>query len=370
MKNKISAIGIGILVLLWLAITGFAWFGAPTEISVAERRPLKQWPGISTETVLDGTFMTKFEAYTLDQFPLRDDFRTVKSIFHYNVMQQMDNNDIYIVDDVAAKLLYPLDDLQIKGKTTLFTNIYRKNLNRGKCNVYAAIVPDKSYYLAEANGYLAMDYEALFAQMKEGMPWATHIDITDVLDITDYYHTDTHWRQEEILPVAQKLSEAMGVTPPKAEDFTPEALEQPFYGVYYGQAALPMEPETMYLMQSEVLSQCRVYDVETQSYTTVYDLDKLTDPKSYDMYDVFLSGARALLRIENPNAASDRHLIIFRDSFGSSIAPLLATQYASVTLVDLRYVSASALDKYIIFNGQDVLFLYNTQVLNTTPLKP
>ena len=37
----------------------------------------------------------------------------------------------------------------------------------------------------------------------------------------------------------------------------------------------------------------------------------------------------------------ERSCCCFRDSFGSSIAPLLAEYYEEVTLVDLRYVSAS-----------------------------
>ena len=82
-------------------------------------------------------------------------------------------------------------------------------------------------------------------------------------------------------------------------------------------------------------------------------------------YDVFLSGARAVLRIENPNAKTDRELIVFRDSFSSSMIPLLVEDYATVTLVDIRYVPARMLDQYVTFDGQDVLFMYSTLVLNS-----
>jgi hypothetical protein len=74
----------------------------------------------------------------------------------------------------------------------------------------------------------------------------------------------------------------------------------------------------------------------------------------------------SLLRIDNPNANTDRELIIFRDSFGSAIAPLLAQGYKSVTLVDIRYLSSAMLDRFIDFHGQDVLFLYSTIVLNNS----
>ena len=366
MKKIIHTICIAAVLLVWAALTGYAWFGPAQAESEAERRPLDQWPGISTETVLDGSFMEDFESYTLDQFPLRDSFRQIKSVFHNYVMQYRDNNDIYIEDGYAIKLLYPLDETRVKANVQLFNNIYTNYLQKNGCKAYVAVVPDKSYHMAEEKGYLSMDYEKLFSIVRENMSWATNIDLTDSLSITDYYYTDTHWRQERLLPTVQKLCESMGVTPPDSADFTAQPLERAFYGVYYGQAALPMNPETMYLMQSDVLADCTVFDYETGAYTDVYNMEKLT---SKDLYDVYLSGARAMLRIDNPNAKTSKSLIVFRDSFGSSIAPLLVENYASVTLVDLRYVSSQVLENYLTFRGQDVLFLYNTQVLNSTPLR-
>ena len=38
---------------------------------------------------------------------------------------------------------------------------------------------------------------------------------------------------------------------------------------------------------------------------------------------MFLSGSKSLLTITNPSADTDRELVIFRDSFASSLAPLL-----------------------------------------------
>lgn len=366
MKNKITTVGVIALIAIWLGLTGFAWFSPDQTLSESERRKLDQWPGISAETVLDGSFMTDFEDYTLDQFPLRDEFRQIKSLFHYYALQQKDNNDIYIADGYVAKILYPLNEPQLSKNLETLQNLYRQYLFRGRCQVYTAVVPDKGYYLAAQNGYLAMDYDKLFSLVAEKLPWATHIDLTELLSISDYYYTDTHWRQEKILPVAQAICQAMGGTGPNAEDFTQVAVDRPFYGVYYGQAALPMEPETMYRMESDLLSQCKVYDYETDSYTTVYDLSKLS---GYDPYDMFLSGAKGLLRIENPNATTDKELIVFRDSFGSSLSPLLVQDYASVTLVDLRYRASNTLGDVLTFDGQDVLFLFNTQVLDTTALR-
>ena len=49
------------------------------EISKAERRKLDQLPQFSTEALLSGKYATDLEDYLLDQFPLRDGFRTLIS---------------------------------------------------------------------------------------------------------------------------------------------------------------------------------------------------------------------------------------------------------------------------------------------------
>ena len=112
------------------------------------------------------------------------------------------------------------------------------------------------------------------------------------------------------------------------------------------------------------LEDCTAYNFETGETTGVYQLEKLEDR---DPYDIFLGGACALMTVENPSAQAagiDRELILFRDSFGSSMAPLLLPAYSRVTLVDLRYLKSDFLDQFIDFHGQDVLFLYGTTLLN------
>ena len=58
--------------------------------------------------------------------------------------------------------------------------------------------------------------------------------------------------------------------------------------------------------------------------------------------------------------------MIFRDSFASSLAPLLLDGYAKITLVDIRYLPSVRLGSFLTFIDQDVLFLYSVNVLNTS----
>ena len=363
MTKKIRIIGAAVVAALWLGISVFAWVQPPKAASTAERRPLDQFPELSVEELLSTDFMSDFEDYTLDQFPARDLFRQIKALFHYNVLGQKDNNSIIIHDGFAAQMEYPLNETSINYATKKFASIYNKNLKRHSSKVFVTVVPDKGYYLPENSGYLTMDYEKLFSTVAESMPYAQYIDLTGDLSLEDYYFTDTHWRQEAIVDAAGTLCEAMGVTAPKMDDYSIVALDKPFYGVYYGQAALPMQPEPLYYLQNDLLDSCIVTNHETGKSGKIYDMSKLG---SNDLYEVFLSGSVSLLTIENPNAKTDKELIVFRDSFGSSMVPLLVQDYATVTVVDIRYLNSAFLSQFIDFHGQDVLFLYSTLVLNNS----
>ena len=55
-------------------------------------------------------------------------------------------------------------------------------------------------------------------------------------------------------------------------------------------------------------------------------------------------------------------------TLSSSMVPLLIPGYAKVTLVDIRYLPADKLGKFVEFGNQDVLFLYSTLVLNQSSM--
>ena len=361
MKKYKNLFFISVLGLVFVCVTLCAWLLPRHEFSDNERRKLAQLPELSADSVLDGSFMENFESFTQDQFPLRDTFRTIKALTAYKVLGQLDNNGIYIKDGYAAKLEYPLDENSVNHAADRLDYIYKQYLARKNLNIYLSVVPDKSYFLAEKNGYLSMDYERMFEIMRKRLDFAEYIDITGALDITDYYKTDTHWRQEKLTDTARLIADAMDAT--VSESYTEKTLDHPFYGVYYGQAALPLPSETINYLTNETLDSCIVTNHESGTVGGIYDMDKAVGK---DPYEMFLSGALPLVTIENPNAKSGRELIIFRDSFGSSIAPLLIESYSKVTLVDIRYLRADLLGKFIEFENQDVLFLYSTLLLNNS----
>lgn len=359
-KHRIVTIATAVLVF---GMSLWCWFKKPEESSESERRVLAQFPELSQESVLSGDFMGDFETYALDQFPMRDSFRSMQSFMTLYAFGQMDTGGLYIEDGYLAKMEYPMSTQMLDHAAERFQFIYDSYLAESDKNIYFSIVPDKNYVLAEESGRLSMDYDALVQYMRGRTGYMEYIDIMPLMEAEDYYRTDTHWRQERITDVAQTIAGEMGI--PLTAAYTETELEHPFYGVYYGQLALPVQPDTIRYLTNAMLEDCivTVHDTGVPVQTAVYDMEKAA---GRDAYEMFLSGANALMTIENPNATTDRELLVFRDSFGSSLVPLLAEGYAKITLVDIRYVQSGMLDQLLSFEEQDVLFLYSTLILNNS----
>lgn len=358
-KKSITVIFCTGLLIFGFALT--ALFRETDAYSDSERRALAQMPEITKERLLSGKFMSDFEDYALDQFPFRDGFRKLKAVTMKYALGQRDNHGIYMVKGYVSKLDYPVNEKALDQNIAKFVDIRERYLKDSDCKVYFSVIPDKNYFLAAQDGYPVMDYDALVQKMQTGMGFAEYLDIFSELSLEDYYYTDQHWRQERIQGVVQKLAQGMQVS--LKDSYREKILDVPFYGAYVGQSALSAEPDRIHYLTSDLMEKCMVtsYDSGSAKPGFLYDMEKA---EGKDPYEMFLSGADALLTIENPDAETDRELILFRDSFGSSLAPLLISGYGKITLVDLRYIRNDLVGKFTEFQNADVLFLYSTLVLN------
>ncbi len=332
--------------------------------SDSERRPLASMPEFSVKTVANGRFMSGFESYSQDTFPLRDRFRTLKALSATKLFLKKDNNGIYESDGYAAAMEYPMNQASLLRAAARFRYVYDTCLDETN-RIFFSVIPDKNCYLAEESGHLSMDYALFEQEMARLMDFAQYIPVSDLLEKEDYYRTDTHWRQEKITDVAKRLLSKMSPsqTPATAPDYRPVTATETFSGVYTGQSALPLKAEPLIYLTSDTLEGCRVYDWQNSREIPVYDTDRASGK---DPYELFLSGSLSLITIDNPKAVSDRQLVLFRDSFGSSIAPLLIEDYSRVILADIRYIQPAYLTKFVDFTNSDVLFLYSTLVLNNS----
>lgn len=359
MKKHQHLAVIVVLGVVFATLVICCWMHTPVLYSDTERRVLAQFPEWSTESVVSGTFSSEFEDYSADQFPLRDRFRQIK--IAASLLLQGEYENYYLADGHVGKLEYPKNSASLDYAAERFQRIYDRYLKENGMTPYFAVIPDKNAFLAEQNGYVALDYSAFCKDFQEKLPAFTHLNLFPYLSLEDYYQTDPHWRQEKIVDVADYLAKSMGTT--ISDEYEVQSLSVPFRGTYAQQINLSLSEEPLcYLTYPYNLS---VYHLDSgrPEEKPLYDLEKAAQKDAYDLY---LSGAVALLTIENPDVRTNRELIVFRDSFGSSIAPLLSGGYQKITLVDLRYVDLEMLSAFIDFSDQDVLFLYSTTILNNS----
>ena len=349
MKNKITVL------LFIIYITTFSILGIilkDKEISTTERRKLSSFP----EYTLSSEYVNKLDKYLLDHFPFRNQFRSIKAKFNYNILHKLDNNNIYLKDNYIFKSEYPTNKDSISNFINKI-NKFKTSLTENN-NTYIMIIPDKNYYL-DSRDFLQIDYNYLYNEISKLN--ITGIDIRNIMTLEDYYQTDTHWRQEKLDKVVYEMSKIMNFNYQKIT--YKENIYNNFYGVYYGESAINRKPEKITYLTNDNLNNLKVNYLENKKLNSIYNLDKLT---SLDSYEVYLDGASSFIEIINENSISDKELVIFRDSFGSSITPLLTNYYKKITLIDNRYINSQNYLELIEFTNQDVLFMYSTLIVNNS----
>ena len=331
----------------------------PPVISVSERRPLATFPKLNLSTLQSAEFMNKFEGYAADSFVFREQFRTTRAMVVLDAFRMLDKDGLFRGQSGLGKFAR-INEVEYQK---MFDKINLLVSKLPSMKVYFAMVPDKSIY---AGTFLpGFDLKLAEQLAKDSLQGIKYIDLSTSLQADSFYYTDLHWNQIKLQPVINSLASEMDFKPITISDLN---IQGDFFGVYAGQLALPVAPDSMsYMKPSNIDS----YQVSTLSNdgtivpANMYDLSGFT---SEDPYNFFLQGPTSLIWIDT-GVANNRILYLFRDSFSSSLAPLIAfgESYQEIVLIDLRYIDSRILDTYVTFKpDSDVLFLYSSQIMNNS----
>lgn len=373
------------LFLCWLSIGLHYFISAPEDYSAAERRKLAAAPALTFSSIQNGSYLSSMENYVKDQFPVREIFRNVKTASSLYGFLRLQDNGYTIRDGHLSLMDMFCNESSVTYACTQMQYLYDSYFANTDCRLYYCIIPDKNYYLFLSDpSYPTLDYNAMDKQISELLDFALPIDIRNDLSLSSFYLTDTHWKQESLLPAAETILSAMSVEGPKTftEEYITETALDRFHGVLCGNMGWNIPSEPMRYLTNEKIQSAEVSHLENRNCHSVYDPYYLTyDGPGADPYSFFLSGSSAFLTIKDtsvspPASGNDtdgqtssrrsRELIVFRDSFGSSIAPLFLAGYDKITLIDTRYINPTLLGDYITFTNQDVLFLYSTLLINNS----
>ena len=337
----------------------------PPAILESERRPPADSPAITWKNFSSDSFMTDFDEWAQDSFALRENLRALRAHMVFNVFRQTDKEGLYTGDSGAGKI-QKIDEAAWQ-QTIAKVNRMEERIRERDSNIYMAVIPDKSLY---AGRYLP-GYDAETARKiieEELSPIIAAIDLTEALAAGDFYKTDLHWSQPMTGGVMAALGEAMGF---EYEQLSTDHIVNTageFKGGYAGQVALPMDEEKMEYVLNKYIDSSDAFYLDPG--TAAMRPGKVYYPEALagggDPYDFFLNGPQPVIVLETPQKDSGRTLYLFRDSFGSSLAPLFLGAYDKVVLIDLRYIDSRVLTEYVDFgSGQDVLFIYSSQILGS-----
>jgi hypothetical protein len=329
---------------------------APTVLR-SERRLPADFPELSARTLLSGGFMDRFEGFAADRFPFRDAFRAIRAATVLDITLQSDKSGLYEDSAVGLGEFWRMDEAAVRRSAEKIAKMAEK---LGGVNVYYSVIPDKSVYAARyLPGY---GHAEMTGALGGALGKLAYIPLEDTLSAESYYRTDLHWNQARIGKAAARLLSAMGAGAPGPRP--EESSAGAFWGVYAGRLALPVEPD--------ILAYTEIPGLKA-SYLDDSTLELVPGPLYFpeevsgvDPYNAFLKGPQPLVVLENRLAAKERELYLFRDSFGGSLAPFLASAYSRVTAIDLRYLSSETLADFVDFApGADALFIYGAQSFNS-----
>ncbi len=358
MLNPLPAIAF----LSAVVLGGTTMFALPKESrSLAERRPLAEAPAATPENIMNGRFFTDLDNWMADHFRNRETFRHLRVLFQTGIINETEYNGFVKYNGSLISLQKKVNEASIDYASERFALVWKKYLQSSEGRIFQTIVPDKSYFL-RSEGYPVLDPDLMDRLYAESLPFAAAISIRDTLTLDDYYLTDSHWKQENLIGTAKHILKAMGRDTSALDGGLTAKYLADFLGVYAGQSAYAPDPEPISALTGGYLEGCRVIDMETRAPIAFYDIENCDER---DLYTLFLGGGKGLIRIDNPNAP-EGSLVLFRDSYGSAMAPLLASAYKTVYVVDLRYAHPEVLGRYIRFDGQDVLFMFSETLLNNS----
>ena len=345
--------------ILWNLIT-------PAKVfSENENRYLAAIPDFTFDKFIKGDYMNGINDYINDQFVLRDDWISIKTMLE-RVMLKQDINSVYFAKDGYLIEKHNSKDvsekLSEKNKEYLVQFVDKYLSKLGKERVKAILVPTSSEILTDKLPLFATGYDQnnYMDQLIASLPKGTFLDLRDTLvkhkEEYIYYRTDHHWTALGAYYAYEQWCKEIGVEAIEQDQFDIILATNEFYGTLHSKVNVKVKPDDIYLYQrKEDMGYQLIYNL-TDKANSLYDYSKL---KGKDKYSVYMGGNNPVVEIETNNM-NGRKLLVIKDSFAHSFVPFAVNHFEKTYMIDFRYFNGNV-EAYMEENGiTDVLVLYNT----------
>lgn len=335
--------------------------------SESENRVLAQKPVFTASGLLDGSFMSDFESWLSDQFPLRDKAISLKTDFE-RLGGKKEENGVYIGENnrlFERPADYSADKMKEKAEA-----INSFALAYPEINTLVTIVPNSSFiYSEELPEFLTLSNQE--RQIKElytalSVKNLKTVDTLPVLSTlkdegTDlYYRTDHHWTTRAAFGVYSQIADIWKLS--ADTKYTFHTVTDSFEGTLSSKSGVHDTTDTIEICVPE--GSIESYTVNYESLqlksTTLFDEAKLS---TKNKYEVFLGGNYDKVSIET-TAPNQDVLLIIKDSYANCMIPMLTPHFSQIVVVDPRYMTDTLDTVMGEYSFTHVLFLYNLNTFN------
>ena len=364
MKNKLPLI-LGLTFIIY--IFGFFILQIVTKdqtFSELENRNLATRPDFSVENLFAGTFTKDYETFVADQFPLRNQFISVKSNTE-RLLQKKENNGVYIGADHYFLQDFSKPDMDLANKNAGYISNLAEDFN-----VYVGLAPTATKVFEDKLPNFATPYdEGIFINdfYNELSDKVHKVPLLSTLqehkNESIYYKTDHHWTTLGAYYGYVAFCETAGLTPLALDDFNIEIASNSFYGSLFSKGNFTFaKPDTLQLFYPKNEGPLTVtYEATGEVKDSLYAYDYL---ETKDKYSVFLDNNHPLIRIQT-SLKNGKKIIVVKDSYANCFVPFLTAHYEEIQVVDLRLLSIPLKTFATQNNIDDVLILYNVQNFST-----
>ena len=337
MKKKRSFIPNGVAVyggLTLLLILGIAAFVFRQDFSGWEKRYLADAP--KNGSLVQWTLNDDLETFLSDQVPFRQQLVNLNALAELYTGRAVQLG-AWPVGDAAVEKPVRADPEVLEKRIAAMKNLagdipclFLIPPTAGMLRMDEMTAARRALYAEESRVYDILTSQEDFIPLRQ---------LFEECPETVYYYSDHHWNNVGAELAYRAYCLAADVKAAKEDAFT-YTRYFPFRGTTYTRSGLPFVREDVLICAEPKAP----VELKVQGEETTYD--HLIFPEkaiTYDGYEVFLNGNHGKLTITNPEADGGT-LVVFRDSYASSLLPYLSVNFSRIIAVDARYYTGTFRD--------------------------
>lgn len=372
MKNLKDKLMILIFVVFLAVFSAGSFIYMNKDFSENENRYLQEFPNVSGETLLDGTFEQDMGDYISDRLTGRESLIGLKNSL-LKFTGKTDAGGVYFCDDgyyiekkTESDVNPELYMKNLKAVALFYDKLAENGISKDKLvfmpvPTATTILKDKLPANSSNFGELKVINEAKLLMKDYNV-----VDVTqNIMNVPyPYYRTDHHWTTDSAYEAYAEWCELTG----RGDSIK---KEYPYKGVAGFRGTL----------YSKILCLDSAYDTvkvytpsNNEEYTVVCDgnvknleygfWDKSFENKK-DVYAGFYGGNYGIVHIAKDSGEStlsveeSKKLLLIKDSYANCFTPFLYEHFDEIYMVDLRYFNGSLVDFAAEKGITEVLSLFN-----------